>query len=154
MSEEQQQVATGTTGPADAQAIGADPSADPATDPTAAPGPDDAAQPAPDELDRDALAAAGVEQPGVNVVNGDVTQPDPYMPGYGNSGKFPSAEDAGEPGQVVQDVPDDDESGPVTSEPASEADQLVTREPAPVTSEPAADADQLDVPADQRGDTA
>lgn len=89
---------------------------------------------------------------GVNRLNDEnVTQPHPESPGFGVTGKFPT-QDA--------DVPDDDGAADpgtpiVTSEPASETDALVAPAQGPVTVEqPAADADQLDVPHEQRSDTA
>ena len=139
MSEEQQSVVgTGTTGPADDQTIGGGPSnagdgIDPTTDPTAA------------QPDPDTGLTAGVNRSD----DEDVTEPHPAMPGYGVTGKFPTQDadvsgdtfDAGEP---IEDA-----------EPPSETDALAVEAPAPVTAElPAAEADQLDVPADQRGDTA
>lgn len=83
---------------------------------------------------------------GVSQDNGeDVTLPHPTQPGYGVTGKFPTQD---------EDVQGDG-AGDVVSEPASETDALAVEAPGPVTVEqPAAESDQLDVPADQRGDTA
>lgn len=100
---------------------------------------DDDIEPADPQADPETGATYGVNR----VNDEDVTQPHPESPGFGVTGKFPT-----------QDA-DVDDDGAVTSEPASETDALVAPAPAPVTVEqPAADADQLDVPADQRGDTA
>jgi hypothetical protein len=93
-------------------------------------------------------APGDVIEPGAKILNGEVEQPMPYphdvQPGYGVTGKFPTDHDDDGDGHALE-----------VSDPASETDALAVEAPAPVTAEqPAAEADQLDVPADQRGDTA